>query len=114
MSRYPVSIALTTNFDLAESSSHDNLTQVDTVPQRQAKRDQKRPASAASRHQGQLASEADTLSTIPRDIVDKWNRIAGPETVTRLWHCLWAKRWSPSNKKPKSTLETFVLGYELN
>jgi hypothetical protein len=29
---YLVSAALTTNFDLAESSSHDNLAQVDNVP----------------------------------------------------------------------------------
>ncbi|CZR70182.1 uncharacterized protein PAC_20083 [Phialocephala subalpina] len=89
-----------------ESSSYNNPTQVDTIPQQQAKQDRKRLASAALIHQGQQASETDTLSTIPRDIVDKWNRIAGPEALTQLWRCLWAKRGSPSDKKAESTLET--------
>ncbi|KAH8772419.1 hypothetical protein F5882DRAFT_381432 [Hyaloscypha sp. PMI_1271] len=35
-----------------------------------------------------------------------WNRIAGPENLAQLWHCLWAKRGSPSNEEPESTPET--------
>ncbi len=105
MSPYLVSATLTTEFDIAESS-HNYPTQVNTVPRQQAERKRKRPASGVSIHQGQLASETDTLSTIPHDILDKWNRIASPEALTQLWHCLWAKRGSPSNKEPESIFKT--------
>jgi hypothetical protein len=79
--------------DIAESS-YNNPTQGHTVPQK-AKR--KRPAD---REIG-----APILSTLPRDILDKWNRIAGPESLAQLRYCLWAKRGSPSNKELESTLE---------
>jgi hypothetical protein len=105
MSPYLVSTALTTKFDLAESSSYNNLTQVDTVPRQQEERKRKRPASGVSIHRGQLASKTDTLSTLPRDILDKWNRIAGLENLTQLCFYI-VKRRSPPNKKPESTLET--------
>jgi hypothetical protein len=35
--------------------------------------------------QGQLVSETSTLSTTPRSILEKWNRIAGPEHLAQLW-----------------------------
>ena len=38
-----------------------NPIQADTIPRTQAERKRKRPADCASIHQGQLASEADTL-----------------------------------------------------
>ena len=65
MSPYLVSAALTTEFDIAESSPYNNPTEVQTLPREQAKR--KRLASGVSIHQGQPASETDTLSTLPRD-----------------------------------------------
>lgn len=109
MSPYLVSAALTTGFDLAESSSHNN-PQVHTVPQHQAKRKRKRLASGISIHQGQLANETGALSTLPCSILDKWNRIAGRETLTKLWHCLpYAKRRSAWDREPESALKTLGL-----
>jgi hypothetical protein len=105
MSPYLVSTALTTKFDLAESSSYNNLIQVDTIPQQQEERKRKRPTSGVSIHRGQLASKMDMLSTLPCDILDKWNRIAGLEDLTQLCFYI-VKRRSPPNKKPESTLET--------
>jgi hypothetical protein len=78
------------------------------VPRAQAerKRKRKRPADYVLIYQGQLASETATLSAVPPDVLDKLNRIAGPEALTQLWHFLWAKRGSPSNKEPEDILET--------
>lgn len=101
---YLVSTVLTTNFGLPESSSHNNLTQDDTVPRQQATR--KRPAPDLSIQQGQLASETNTLSTRPSDTLDKWNGIAGREALAQLWLCLVAERRTASTREPESTLKT--------
>jgi hypothetical protein len=45
------------------------------------------------------------LSKIPRNILEKWNRIAGPEDLVQLRLDVCAKRRSRSDKKPESTLE---------
>jgi hypothetical protein len=87
---YLVPVAPTTKFDFTESSSYSNLTQVDTVSQQQAererkrKRKRKRPVSGVSIHQGQLASKTDILPTLPRGILDKWDRITSRESLTQL------------------------------
>lgn len=88
-------------FDVAESP-HNNSTHVDTVPQKQIEQNQKRSASDISTGEN-LATEAGTL---PRDILDKWDRIAGIDALGQLWHYIRAKRRSPSNKKSESTDET--------
>ena len=62
--------------------------------------------SGASLHQGQLASETDVLSTVPRDTLDKWIRIADGETLTQLWLCLYAQRQTASTSEPEDTLES--------
>ena len=105
MSPYLVSAAQKTKINLAESSSN-NLTQVDTEPRQQVERKRQRAASGASIHQGQLASETDTLSTVPRDTLDKWHRIADGETLTQLWLCLYAQRQPAWTAEPDGALET--------
>jgi hypothetical protein len=97
-------IALTTEFDAAESSSHNSPTQIDTVSREQTERKRKRLASGVL-NQGELASETDTLSTLPRDVLDRGDRIASPEVLAQLLFWFWVRRGSPSNKELEGTLE---------
>jgi hypothetical protein len=109
MSPYLVSTALTTEFDVAESS-HDNPTRVDTVPREQAERKRKRPASSVSIHQGQPARKTDALSRVPRDTLDKWNRIADRETLTQLWLCLYAHGQTAWTSEPEDFIKSLLAG----
>jgi hypothetical protein len=77
-------IALTTDFDGAESSSHGSPTQIDTVSREQTERQRKRLASGVLTNQGELASETDTLSALLREILDRGDRIASPEVLAQL------------------------------
>jgi hypothetical protein len=70
------------------------------------KRKRELSAKGVSTSGVQPASQIDPLSTLTPDVFDKWDRIAGPEALARLWHCLLAKRGSPLNKNRESTLDT--------
>ena len=65
----------------------------------------KAKASSVSIHQGQLASK----TTLPRVILDKWDRIASRETLTKLWLCLYAKRQLASNRERENTQDSRSL-----
>src|SRR5258706_16178536 len=100
MSHRLVSAVLTTKFDLAVSSSSNNPTQVETMLRQEAKGKRNCPTD----------NKIDAyICTLPSSILNKWDRIAGPEALTQLWLCLGAKRWPPSNNKSESTLKISAL-----
>ena len=78
---------LTTRFG---SPGTPSSTYTDTVEQGQAKRKRSAPSVAIPR-------QPDALSTVPRDVRDKWEEIAGQETLTQLRLCLRTQRstWAP-------------------
>jgi hypothetical protein len=82
---------LTTRFG---SPGTPSSTYTDNVEPEQVRR--KRPAPSVT-IQRQSAHEADALSTVPRHVRDKWDEIAGQETLTQLRLCLRTQRstWAP-------------------
>lgn len=106
-------------YEFDVTGSDDTSTHVDTIPREQTGQKRKRspPLEDASTSRAQPASHVDQLSTLPPDVFDKWNRIAGPEALARLWHCLGAKRNSSLNERkseaisePSSPSETSIEG----
>jgi hypothetical protein len=87
----PTSIVLTTRFG---SPGTPSSTPTDTVKQGQAKR--KRPAPSTT-IRSQPAHDTEALSTVPRDVRDKWDEIAGQESLAQLRLCLRTQRstWAP-------------------
>jgi hypothetical protein len=82
-SPYPSYIVLTTGFDSAGTPSS---TYTDTTEQGQANR--KRPAPGVTTQQRQPAYDAETLSTVPHEFRDKWDRVTEQETLAKLRLCL--------------------------
>lgn len=78
LSPYPSSTVLTTGFG---SLGTPSPTHTDTVEHEQAKREQRQPAH-----------EAEALSIMPRHVRDKWDEIAGQETLAQLRLCLRTQR----------------------
>lgn len=70
----PSSIMLMTGFDSAGTPSS---TYTDTTEQAS----RKRPAPDVTTQQRQPAYDAETLSTVPREFRDKWDEVAGQETL---------------------------------
>lgn len=85
---------LTLDFDFAAAPARSCTTR------RHPYRKRKRALSCDinSLHQEQLAGEMGSLSTLSSDMLDKINRIAGPEILATLWYCLRAQRESSLNR----------------
>jgi hypothetical protein len=79
-----------TGFDSAGTPSS---TLTDTT----AQASRKRPAPDVTTQQRQPTYDLETLSTVPREFRDKWDEVAGQETLVQLRLCLQTQRvtWTP-------------------
>ena len=105
----PPSIMLMTGFDFAGTPSSTY-----TDPTEQGRANRKHPMPGATAH-GPLAHDTETLSMVPREFRDKWDEIAGQETLVQLRLCLQTQRATetPRAEVTSSTqraLDTGIIG----